>query len=111
MDSAGTMSNHVTGLCKSASFALWKISRLRKFFTQSTTLKLIHVFVASRMDYCNSLLIGLPSREIRKIQIIQNSATRLVTITRKYYHITPILQGLLASGASAHSVYAYLYHL
>ena len=29
MDSAGTMSNHVSRLCKSASFALWKISRTR----------------------------------------------------------------------------------
>ena len=46
------------------------------------------------MDYCNNLPLGLPSHEIRKIQIIQNSAASFVTKTRKYDHITPMLQGL-----------------
>ena len=45
------------------------------------------------MDYCNGLLFGLPRHEIKMIQIIQNSATCLVTKTIKYDHITPILQG------------------
>ena len=89
MDSAGTMFNHVSRLCKSASFALWKISRIKKL-NQSTTLELINAFVVSSMDYCNSLLFGLPRHEIRMIQIIQNSATCLVTKTMKYDHI---LQG------------------
>ena len=60
-DSAGTMSNHVSRLCKSSSRAIWKISRIKHFFNLSTTLRLIHVLVASRMDYCNSLLLGLPN--------------------------------------------------
>ena len=35
MDSAGTMSNHVSTLCESASFALWKISRIRNFLIRA----------------------------------------------------------------------------
>ena len=42
------------------------------------------------MDYCNGLLFGFPSHEIRKIQIIQNSEARLVTKARKYDRIAPI---------------------
>ena len=94
MDMARTMLNHVSRLFKSGSVALWKISRMRNIFNQTTGLKLLHAFVATRMDYCHSLQSGLPSREINQIQIIQNSAVRLVTKTRKYDHITPILQGL-----------------
>ena len=74
MDLVGTMLNHVSKLCKSASFALCKISRIGEFYI---TLKLIHAFVASRMDYCNSLLFGLPSLEIMKIQVIDISAVSL----------------------------------
>ena len=66
----------------------------KTFLYQSTTLTLIHAFVASRMDCYISLLFGLPSSEIRKIQIIQNSSARHVTKTRKYDHMTTILQGL-----------------
>ena len=47
------------------------------------------------MGYCNSLLFVHPSREIRKIQIIKNSAALLVIKTIKYNHISPILRGLL----------------
>ena len=60
----------------------------------TTTSKLIHAFVTSMMDYCNSPMLGLPTRKIRKMQIIHNSAARLATKTKKYDHITPILQGL-----------------
>ena len=87
------MSTHVTNLCRSSSYALWRISKIRNLLNQNTTEKLIHAFVTSRLDYCNSLLFGLPAYEIRKLQLIQNSAARLIT-RQKYTHITPILKQL-----------------
>ena len=94
MDSSGTMSDYVAKVCKSASFSLWKIGRIRNLLDQSTTEKLIHAFITSRLDYCNSLLFGLPSHQIKKLQLIQNSAARLITGTRKFEHITPVLKTL-----------------
>ena len=47
MDSSEAMSSHVSIFCKSASFALWKISTIR------------NAFVTSMVDYYNSLLLGL----------------------------------------------------
>ncbi len=54
--------------------------------------KLVHAFMTSRLDYCNALLGGCPASSINKLQIVQNAAARVLTRSRKYDHITPILQ-------------------
>ena len=54
----------------------------------------LHAFVTSRIDYCNGLLYGLPDCEIIKLQRVQNAAARLLTSSRKYDHITAVLQEL-----------------
>ncbi len=56
--------------------------------------KLVHAFMTSRLDYCNALLCGCPASSISKLQIVQNAAARVLTRSRKYDHITPILQSL-----------------
>ncbi len=62
--------------------------------TVSDTEKLVHAFMTSRLDYCNALLGGCPASSINKLQIVQNSVARVLTRSRKYDHITPILQFL-----------------
>ncbi len=61
----------------------------------SDTEKLVHAFMTSRLDYCNALLGGCPASSINKLQIVHsNTAARVLTRSRKYDHITPILQSL-----------------
>ncbi len=70
------------------------IARIRCFVSSHDLEKLVHAFITSRVDYCNGLLTGLPKKTIRQLQLIQNAAARILTRTRKYEHITPVLRSL-----------------
>jgi len=60
----------------------------------STSRTAYYQLVTSHIEYCNSLLYDVSDYNINRFQRIQNSAARIVINTRKYDHITPILQKL-----------------
>ena len=70
-----------------------RLYRLFRYFwaTRYSTEKLIHAFVSSRIDSCNALLFGIPEKDISKLQIVQNSAARIVERARGRDPITPML--------------------
>ena len=55
---------------------------------------IIQGLVVSKMDYCNSLLGGMYSYDMKKLQCIQNVAARIIFCQSKYCHITPLLKEL-----------------
>ena len=65
----------------------------QKYLSQADTERIVHAFVLSKLDYCNSLLYGIPSREIEKLQRLQNTAARSVNCVHKE-DITPIVKKL-----------------
>ena len=72
-----TLKSHVNALCKSAGYNLHNISLARRYLTKEAAEKAFHAFVMSRLDCNNSLLCGLPSCELQKLQKIQNAAARI----------------------------------
>ena len=55
------MSGHVNNLCRTPTLAIRNIGRIRKYLDQPRTERLVHAFVSSKLDYCNSVLYGLPA--------------------------------------------------
>ena len=85
---------HINGICKTCFFHIRNISRIRKYLSIDNTKILVHAFITCKLDHCNSLLYGLPSFLIHKLQLVQNCAARLIMCRSKYDHITPILKEL-----------------
>ncbi|XP_072048502.1 uncharacterized protein [Amphiura filiformis] len=92
LDHQLTLSSPVNSVCQSANLSLRKIGQIRKFLNLATAEKLVHAFVSSRLDYCNSALFELPECELRKIQQVQNAS--MVALVKKRQHISPVLRQL-----------------
>ena len=94
LDKNLTLNHQIKSVCRSASWGVCKIGKIRRYLDKSSTERLVHAFNSSHLDYCNGLLAGLPYSHIAPLQRIQNTAARLVTRTKKSDHISPILQSL-----------------
>ena len=85
---------HINKTCRAAHFQLHNIRHIRKYLSDVETKTLVHAFIIGRIDYCNSLLYGLLSVPLNKLQHVQNSAARIICNISRYKHITPILHTL-----------------
>ena len=84
----------MTKTCSRAFYYLYNIRHIRKYLSKSNSETLTHAFITSRLDYCNSLLYGLPKYRQSKLQLVMNASARLVYRAPKYCHITPLLRKL-----------------
>ena len=91
LDNQLCCTTNITTVARSCRFALYNICRTRPFLTREAAQLLVQVLVISRLDYCNSLLAGLPVSAIKPLQRIQNVAARLVFNLPKFSHVTPLL--------------------
>lgn len=93
-DSTMSLEQHISKIVRTINFHLHNIGRVRKYLTIDATKALVQAFVISRLDYCNSLLSGLPDTQIVRLQKLQNTAARIITCTKPWQHITPVLKDL-----------------
>ena len=93
-DSTCGLKHHINKICQSINYNVYCIGKIRKYLTQSTAEMMVNATITSRLDYCNSLLYGIHDDQINQLQWCQNNAGRIVTLTRKYAHFTPVLFNL-----------------
>jgi hypothetical protein len=95
LDSRLTMEDHVNEVVKSCMYQLRQLRTVRSSLTTEAAATLVHSFISCRLDYCNSILFGVSDRVLRKLQLVQNSAARLITSRRRFDHITSVLRDQL----------------
>jgi len=70
------------------------LRRIRNTIDQTTACTIATSLNHSKIDNCNSLLLNQPATQTNRLQIVLNSAARVVTKTPKFHHITPIFKSL-----------------
>ena len=88
IDETLSMDVHIKHLCCILFCQLRRFGKMRPFLSIDAANKLAVSFVLTRLDYCNSLLAGLPDNKLNKLQRIQNHVARIVP--RKPRHVSAI---------------------
>jgi len=84
---ARSSSTSVQHICTYMSFVVLQLCQLRSIrssLSETSCLALVHAFVTSRLDYCNSLLTGIGDGLIAQLQPVIRVAARLILRRRKF---------------------------
>ena len=90
------MDTQIKSVARSTLYHIRNISAIRPLLPESAAAQLVHSLVTSRLDYCNSLLYGVPECKHKELQRIQNIAARVVKLMRcsPGSRMTPVLKSL-----------------
>ena len=58
---------HISSVCKSTYFHLGNIGGIRNILSNDACAQLIHSLVTVRLDYCNSIVYGLPDNSLYRV--------------------------------------------
>ena len=85
---------HINNLISSTFNQMLSIRRIHSKLDCDTTKTIIQALMMSKLDYCNSFLLGSADYQLNKIQQIQNMACRIVCNLCKFDHVTPSMHDL-----------------
>ena len=94
MDCNLNMTHQMKAVTKSMYYHMRGIRHVRHYLDDDTCKKAVVALVTSRLDYANALLAGVSESGLRRLQVAQNCAARLITGTPRMAHITPVLYEL-----------------
>ena len=73
-----SMNEHTRPVKLSSYYQLRQIKSIRHALPTATMIQLVNSFIISRVDYCNSILAGIPKYQLDWLQSILNVAVRLI---------------------------------
>ena len=77
-DSELSFKKQIDAVIRNCNYQIRNIYAIRKYLDKRCLQTLVNSMVMSRIDYCNSLYIGLPNYLLRKLQTIMNRSARLI---------------------------------
>lgn len=89
-----TMVNHISSVTRACYFHLRRIRQVRRCLNEHCLKILVQALIISRIDYCNSVLAGLPKATLLPLTSVLHAAARLIKDLQLHDHITPSLQKL-----------------
>jgi len=67
MDSELTMKEHVAKIAAACFYHIRRLRHVRRLIGQEVTQQLVLALIMSRLDYCNSVLAGLPTSTLQPL--------------------------------------------
>ena len=91
LDSDLSYTDQVSSVVSRSFLCIKNIARIKTFLTSKEKCTLLTALILSKLDYCNSLYYGINCSLLKKLQVVQNSAARLVFNRRKFDHSSGLL--------------------
>ena len=83
-DNQLNLKQHISTVTKSCYFQRRQIRVVRRSLPSDVMRTLLQAFITCRLDYRNSLLVGLPACDVSRLQSVQNAAGRLFGGVSRY---------------------------
>ena len=93
-DSSLTFSKQISSLSSSCNYDIRDIRHFRHTLDLKTASVISISLVHAKLDYCNSLYLNLPQKQIFHFQLLQNFLAGTVFGTTKTEHISPVFKSL-----------------
>ena len=107
------MNAYVSNMDIACYFELRRLVSICRFLTSTVTATLVSAFFSSRIDYCNSLLLGFTPDETSHLQRMQNYASIVIFCLPMSYSIVThlrLLHWLPVKGRSTYKIACLCHH-
>lgn len=95
LDETLSFESHINDVIRRCHYQLRRIRSVRRYLPVTGAIHLVRAFVLTRIDYCNSVLLGLPEAKLNRLQSVLNLAAKIVFGCRWCDHVTPLLRDRL----------------
>ena len=92
LDNKLSMSAFITSIIQACNLQIRNLWFIASKLSLNLKIQLVHSLVLSKLDYCNSILYGISSKDLQRLQKIQNSAVRFIFGKGKKAHVRQLLK-------------------
>ena len=92
LDEKLSMTTHISTTIQTCNMHLRNLWYLASKLTLPLKIQMTHAMILSRLDYCNCVLYGITSKDLARLQKVQNSAVRFIFGKGKRSHVTQLLK-------------------
>ena len=79
IDSELLMKQHLNKTVSICNYQLRRLKQVRRILGPDIAARLVSAYIVGRLDYCNSVLAGLPQKTIAPLHRVQNAAASLIS--------------------------------
>ena len=87
LDERLEMEEQIGNICRSGFYHLRQIRGIRRSLSDVAARSAVQAFIMTKVDYCNSALLGLSATMVDWVQHLVNAAARLILRLPKFSHI------------------------